>query len=101
MFFASGGFRHIGLLDHRRPVRSGEELLTAGKTIAKLKSGSTFCFRQLSFRRESYILRQKNGVSVWKELSDGRVADKNYVWFSEWQLQNINSNHLLPIDLEA
>ena len=40
-------------------------------------------------------------VSFGKELSDGKVADKNYVWFSEWQLQNINSNHLLPIDLEA
>jgi hypothetical protein len=40
-------------------------------------------------------------VSFGKELDDGKVADKNYVWFSEWQLQNINSNHLLPIDLEA
>ena len=40
-------------------------------------------------------------VSFGKELSDGKIADKNYVWLSEWQLQNINSNHLLPIDLEA
>lgn len=40
-------------------------------------------------------------VSFGKELSDGKVADKNYVWFSDWQLQNINNNHLLPIDLEA
>jgi hypothetical protein len=40
-------------------------------------------------------------VSFGKELSDGKIADKNYVWLSEWQLQNINANHLLPIDLEA
>src|ERR1700677_618231 len=40
-------------------------------------------------------------VSFGKELSDGKVADKNYVWFSDWQIQNINNNHLLPIDLEA
>jgi hypothetical protein len=40
-------------------------------------------------------------VSFGKELADGKVADKNYVWFSDWQLQNINSNYLLPIDLEA
>jgi hypothetical protein len=40
-------------------------------------------------------------VSFGKELSEGRIADKNYVWLSEWQLQNINANHLLPIDLEA
>ncbi len=43
----------------------------------------------------------ERAVSFGKELSDGKVADKNYVWFSDWQLQNINSNHLLPIDLEA
>jgi len=40
-------------------------------------------------------------VSFGKELPDGKMADKNYVWFSDWQLQNINSNYLLPIDLEA
>jgi hypothetical protein len=40
-------------------------------------------------------------VSLGKELPDGTTASKNYVWFSEWQLQNINSNHLLPIDLET
>jgi len=34
-------------------------------------------------------------------LPDGTVADKNYVWLSEWQLENINSNHLLPIDFES
>jgi hypothetical protein len=29
------------------------------------------------------------------------VADKNYVWLSTWQLENINSNYLLPIDLDT
>jgi hypothetical protein len=43
----------------------------------------------------------ERAVSFGKELSDGTVADKNYVWFSDWQIQNINNNHLLPIDLEA
>lgn len=43
----------------------------------------------------------ERAVSFGKELPDGTRADKNYVWFSEWQLQNINANHLLPIDLEA
>jgi hypothetical protein len=40
-------------------------------------------------------------VSFGKELPDGTVADKNYVWLSEWQLENINNNHLLPIDYES
>ena len=34
-----------------------------------------------------------------KELPDGRIADKNYIWFSEWQLDNINAGNLIPIEL--
>ena len=32
-------------------------------------------------------------------MPDGTIADANYVWLSEWQLENINQNFLLPIDL--
>ena len=34
-------------------------------------------------------------------MPDGTTADRNYVWLSEWQLENINHNFLLPIDFEA
>jgi hypothetical protein len=34
-------------------------------------------------------------------MEEGKRADRNYVWFSAWQLENINSNYLLPIDLEG
>jgi hypothetical protein len=40
-------------------------------------------------------------VSVGNEMPDGTVAAMNYVWLSDWQLENINNNHLLPVDLEA
>ena len=40
-------------------------------------------------------------VSFGKEIEPGVVADRNYVWFSEWQLENINNNHLIPVDLET
>ena len=38
-------------------------------------------------------------VSVGRELPDGTIADANYVWLSDWQLENINQKFLLPIDL--
>ena len=38
-------------------------------------------------------------ITVGKELPDGTIADANYVWLSDWQLENINRNFLLPIDL--
>jgi hypothetical protein len=34
-------------------------------------------------------------------MPNGAIADQNYVWLSEWQLENINQNHLLPVDLET
>jgi hypothetical protein len=40
-------------------------------------------------------------VSVGKELEDGTIAEANYVWLSQWQLENINNKYLLPIDLES
>src|SRR5277367_4438268 len=35
------------------------------------------------------------------EIPDGTVADCNYVWLSDWELENINGNYLLPIDFDA
>jgi hypothetical protein len=40
-------------------------------------------------------------VTMGSSLPDGTIAEKNYVWLSDWQLENINSNYLLPIDLET
>jgi hypothetical protein len=40
-------------------------------------------------------------VRYGKYIEDGVKADQNHVWFSEWQLENINRNHTLPIEHEA
>jgi hypothetical protein len=40
-------------------------------------------------------------VSVGADIEPGRKADKNYVWLSEWQVENINNNYLLPVDFET
>jgi hypothetical protein len=40
-------------------------------------------------------------VSFGRELEPGKLAEKNYVWLSDWQLENINNNYLLPVDFDA
>jgi hypothetical protein len=52
------------------------------------------------FARDRFHVFQR-AVSVGKELPDGTIADANYVWLSDWQLENINQNFLLPIDLQT
>jgi hypothetical protein len=34
-------------------------------------------------------------------LEDGTMAEENYVWLSEWQLENVNTRHTLPIDYDV
>lgn len=50
----------------------------------------------------SGILRVfERAVSFGSPLPDGSLADRNYVWLSDWQLENIQHNHLMAVDLGA
>ena len=40
-------------------------------------------------------------VQLGQELPDGTKADQNYVWLSEWQLENLNANYVLPLDMHT
>jgi hypothetical protein len=40
-------------------------------------------------------------ITLGMRMPDGTEADRNYVWLSEWQLENINNNYMLPVDLEV
>lgn len=43
----------------------------------------------------------ERAVAYGMEIGSGQVADRNYIWLSDWQLDNINNNHLMPVDLET
>lgn len=40
-------------------------------------------------------------VLTGQELPDGAVAQMNYVYLSDWQIENINSNYTFPIDFNS
>jgi hypothetical protein len=40
-------------------------------------------------------------VTVGRQMPDGSKADRNWVWLSEWQLENLNASYVLPIDYDA
>src|ERR1700730_5173507 len=40
-------------------------------------------------------------VAVGDKMEDATTAEENYVWLSEWQLENLNNRHTLPIDYEV
>jgi len=40
-------------------------------------------------------------VTAGATLDDGSIAEQNYVWLSDWQLENVNHNHQMQVDFEA
>jgi len=40
-------------------------------------------------------------VLTGQEMPDGGVAQMNYIYLSDWQLENINSNYTFPIDFNS
>lgn len=40
-------------------------------------------------------------VTKGSQMEDGTIAEKHYVFLSDWQLENINQNYMLPIDWEG
>src|SRR5579862_7068332 len=69
-----------------------------GTTI--ISEGAVYISGQRSFKKDRFHVFDQ-AVSFGRQLPDGTVADKNYVWLSEWQLKNINDHHQLPIDLDS
>src|ERR1700680_2973783 len=69
-----------------------------GTTI--ISEGAVYVSGKRAFGKDTFHVFDR-AVSFGKELPDGSIADKNYVWLSQWQLQNINNHHQLPIDLDT
>ena len=69
-----------------------------GTTI--ISEGAVYFGGKRTFGKDTFHVFDR-AVSFGKQLPNGSIADKNYVWLSEWQLQNINDHHQLPIDLDT
>jgi Replication initiator protein A len=69
-----------------------------GTTI--VSEGAVYFAGKRTFGKDTFHVFDR-AVSFGKQLPDGSISDKNYVWLSQWQLQNINDHHQLPIDLDT
>jgi hypothetical protein len=52
------------------------------------------------YARDLFHVFQRS-VAVGEVLENGTTAEENYVWLSEWQLENLNNRHTLPIDYDV
>jgi len=70
-------------------------------TLTGIESeGVVYFSGRKKYARDLFHVFQRS-VALGEELEDGTVAEENYVWLSEWQLENINNRHTLPINYEV
>jgi hypothetical protein len=87
-------------------VRTGKNYQDIGAwldvmTATTIKSeGAVYLAGKKAYATDRFHVFDRS-VSFGRELDDGTLADKNYVWLSDWQLENLNNNHVLPIDFET
>ena len=62
--------------------------------------GAMWIAGKKKFASDSFVIFQRVRRSG-QELDDGTTADKNYIWLSDWYLENINAYYLLPIDFDS
>jgi len=56
--------------------------------------------RKLRIKDRTHIKVFERVITAGEQLEDGTFAERNYVWLSEWQLENVNSKHQIPVDFE-
>jgi hypothetical protein len=70
-------------------------------TLTGIESQGVIYFAgRKKYARDIFHVFQRS-VAVGEVMEDGTVAEQNYVWLSEWQLENLNNRHTLPIDYDT
>jgi len=86
--------------DSGKNYREIDEWLNVMASTTIISEGAVYLAGKKRWVKDRFHVFDR-AVSFGKELESGVLADKNYIWLSEWQLENINNNHLIPVDLEV
>lgn len=90
---------YLGLKPCGKLYNDIDEWLTRMVSTTITSEWAVYLRGSRKFVRDTFHVFDRS-VRVGQEMADGQVADSNYVWLSAWQLENINTNFLLPLDLQ-
>jgi hypothetical protein len=90
---------YLGLKPCGKLYRDVDEWLTRMVSTTITSEWAVYLRGTRKFVKDTFHVFDRS-VRVGQEMADGQVADCNYVWLSAWQLENINTNFLLPLDLQ-
>jgi hypothetical protein len=90
----------LGMTDGGRNYREIWEWLRRMTLTGVESEGVVYFAGRKKYARDLFHVFQRS-VAIGEVLEDGSVAEENYVWLSEWQLENVNNRHTLPIDYDV
>jgi len=90
----------LGHSDGGANFREVEEWCDVMASTYIKSEGAMWIAGKKKFASDSFVIFQRVR-RTGQELDDGTTADKNYIWLSDWYLENINAYYLLPIDFET
>lgn len=98
-FSSSALLRSLGLSDSGQNHLDVSEWLDLMASTTIISEGAVYLAGSRRWARDRFRVFDR-AVSRGQQLDDGSVAERNLVWLSDWQLQNANNRHLLPINLD-
>lgn len=90
----------LGTSKNGNRYREVEEWLKVMNATFIESEGAVWLNGKKRFASDSFVIFQRV-KRAGQELDDGSVADRNYVWLSDWYLENLNAHYLLPIEFET
>jgi len=89
----------LGMTDGGRNYREIWEWLRRMTLTGVESEGIVYFSGRKKYARDLFHVFQRS-VAVGEVLEDGTMAEENFVWLSEWQLENVNGRYTLPIDYD-
>lgn len=99
-FSSAAMIETLGMTDGGRNYREIWEWLRRMTLTGVESEGVVYFAGRKKYARDVFHVFQRS-VAMGEVLEDGSVAEENYVWLSEWQLENVNNRHTLPIDYDV
>jgi len=99
-------FTSAAILEILGMTQGGKNYLDISEWLRRMtftgieSEGVVFLAGKKKFARDMFHVFQRS-VAVGDVLDDGTVAQENYVWLSDWQLENLNNRHTLPINYDV
>jgi len=90
---------YLGLKPCGKLYKDVDEWLTRMVSTTITSEWAVYLRGSKKFVKDTFHVFDRS-VRVGQEMAEGKVADCNYVWLSAWQIENINTNFLLPLDLQ-